>query len=165
MRGGSLNGQKRLAVLLVVGALVAAGGCYSSGPPRPPGPLPKVNVVLADELPYEGSVAAGDTRVVALCRSCDAFWKKTRGDWEYTWRVARYDVVAVEQGSWPDPTLSFIYWERCPTPESGIMLSQPPALYWKGVTLAFELDTTQTPAVVVGQALRHDPRGEPPTPP
>lgn len=150
---------RRLGMLL--GLAVACGsvvlcGCRASGPPRPPEPLPGVNAVLAEGLPFEGQVAEGDTRVVVRCRGGDIFWKKTRGDWEYQWLVVRFDVLEVERGRWPEPTVSFICWIKWPTPESGIMVSVE-THYLKGERLVFDLETSQQPALIVGQRAMPDP--------
>jgi len=154
-----------LTAALAGGCLVAAG-CHASGPSRPPGALPAVNAALPDHVPlYDDGAVEGDTRVVARSRGCEEFWKKRRGDWEYTWLVARFDVLTVERGSWPDPTLSFVCWDAGPTLESGILLYTRPWPYRKGVTLAFDLDTTQHPARVIGQVVRHDPFAAPTTQP
>ncbi|HNQ21979.1 MAG TPA: hypothetical protein PKK06_02685 [Phycisphaerae bacterium] len=175
--------QGRRVTLLtaaLAGGTLAATGCRSSGPPRPPQPWPAVNAAVPDFLPLHGHyvrgddagvaspdepVAGADTRVVARCRGSDSFWQKIRGDWEYTWVVARFDVESVERGSWPDPTLSFICWEIWPTLESGITVSKPPWPYWKDARFAFELDKTQEPPLIVGQKTMYDPRNCPATQP
>ena len=147
-------------------ALVVAAGCRSNKVPQPPRPWPEVNACVPDQLPLvfdqEGE---GDTRVLARCRSCDNFWRKTRGDWEYTWMVARFDVLDVERGAWAASTLSFICWDSWPTPESGIMLGKPVWPYRRDNRLAFELDTSGQPARIVGQTLVYDPYMAPATQP
>jgi len=161
----------REIVAAILAAAVASGclavaRCHVSGPPRPWGASPVVNAALPNDVPlYDDRAADGDTRVVARSRGCEEFWKKRRGDWEYTWLVARFDVLKVERGSWPDPTLSFVCWDAGPTLESGILLYTRPWPYRKGVTLAFYLDTTQRPARVIGQVVRHDPFAAPTTQP
>lgn len=161
MRAQSRCIREIVATMLVAalaGGWLAAAGCHSSGPPRPWGALPAVNAALRDHVPvYVDRAADGDARVVARCRGCEEFWKTRRGDWEYTWVVARFDVLTVERGSWPDPTLSFVCWDAWPTIESGIMVYKHPWPYRKDVTLAFDLDTTQHPARVIGQVVRYDP--------
>lgn len=150
--------QTVLMTTVVTGTLLVMAGCRSSGPPYPPRPWPTVNAALPDHWPwYFDRVAAGDTRVVASLRGCDEFWKRTRGDWQYSWIVARFEVVTVEQGSWPNPTLVFVCWDSWPTLESGIKVHKPLWPYRQGVILAFDLDTKQQPARVVGQVVRHDP--------
>ena len=112
-----------------------------------------------------GPDAVGDTRVVARCCGCENFWQKTRGNWEYTWMVVRFDVEAVERGTWPDATLSFICWDSWPTPESGIMVDKLPWPYCKDARFAFDLDTSQKPPLVVKQKTLFDPRHSPETQP
>jgi hypothetical protein len=158
------HGVTVLLTIATTGGCLAASGCRSSGPPRPPGRLPAINVVIPDDRPwYFDRAADAPTRVVARCRGCEYFWKKTRGNWEYTWAVVRFDVLSVEHGSWPDATLAFVCWESWPTPESGIMINRPPSPYRKDATLVFDLDTMQNPARVVGQVVRYDPFRTPAT--
>jgi len=161
----------RTCVAIAFVAACASGvlslvGCRTSGPPRPPGPLPAVNATVPNDVAVYFDCPAdsdpnADTRVVARCRGSEEFWKKTRGNWEYTWGVVRCDVLTVERGTWPDATVSFLCWDAWPTPESGIMVSKPPWPYFKDTILVFDLDTTQHPARVLGQVIRHDPRRDP----
>jgi hypothetical protein len=73
------------------------------------------------------------------------------GDWNQHWQLAKFDVMAVEEGTWDDSGLSFICMIKWPTPESGIMVSMPPWPYQPGVEMRFWLETRQEPARIVGQ--------------
>jgi hypothetical protein len=150
-------GRVWVASLHVVAAtaLLPPSGCRASGPPRPPGTPPPVNAAVPDDVAlYVDHATESDVRVVARCRGSETFWTATRGDWEYTWAVVRCDVVAVERGHWADPTLTFVCVDAWPTPESGLLVCKAPWPYRASAVLAFDLDTRQRPALVVGQVLR-----------
>jgi len=140
-----------LGMLLIFLAPLA---CRTTGPPVRPPPF---NAVLSDSMTIYGRAyrsddgAAGDTRVTARCRSCDSFAKRKRGDWVTTWYVARFDVVSVDSGTWPNAELSFICSACLPTIESGIMINIPPWPYMPGRVWIFELDTKPRPALIVDQ--------------
>jgi hypothetical protein len=140
-------GLVALLVLLLAQFLVA--GCDAN---KPPYPAPAVNANLDKHAALYGRTGkTGDTVLLTRCRSCEKFGERTHGNWIHTWLVARFDVLAVEQGTWPEAELSFICRDAWPTPESGIMVSKLPWPYRANATLRFWLDTTRQPALVVGQ--------------
>ena len=131
------------------------GGCRSG----PPTPKPPVNAVLAPTVSIYGQARylnqerpTGDTRLRARVRSSDEYAQRKRNrNWVVHWYAVRLDVLAVERGTWSEPTLSFVVSDMWPTLESGILVYTLPWPYRPGVEWVFELDTSRKPAVIVDQ--------------
>ena len=141
-------------LLLVQFALLGCRSSTQPSAPTPPAPAPVVNARLDKHVPlYSRTGKTGDACLLARCRSCDEFGKRTKGDWIHTWVVARFDVLNVEQGTWPETNLSFICYDAWPTPESGIMLKKALWPYRPDTTIRFWIDTTVQPPTIVDQQL------------
>ena len=145
------------AVILAAGA----SGCASDNV-RPDGPLPEVNAALESDTPLRGTVlpkAPTNVVLTARCTASNEFGnariREHRGtwprNWVYSWYIVRCAVVKVEQGTWDKPEVSFISWQVTPTPGSGIVLDVPPWPYRPGTVLRFWLNSTVTPARLLGQ--------------
>jgi hypothetical protein len=70
------------------------------------------------------------------------------------WDAVRLDVLTIERGAWPEPTLSFVVSSEGPTLElikSGTIVDPRLWPYRTGVEWVFELDTSQRPALIVDQ--------------
>jgi hypothetical protein len=79
---------------------------------------------------------------------------KVRGDWDHTWSVVVYDVLAVEQGAWPPAEISFICEDKWPTPESGMVIDQQELRFMPGDVRAFFLDVSRTPTLILHDQAR-----------
>jgi hypothetical protein len=139
--------------------IIAACGC-SGCSQRPPWPEPPANAavdsyvaIYRDFAPPEGF----DAVIVARCRSSEQFGLTRSGNWNHYWYVVTSDVTGVEQGTWPEPTLSFICFDAWPTLESGIMISKAIWPYRPDVRMRFWLDARRSPARIVGQQVLFDP--------
>ncbi len=131
----------RLRYLLpVVAAFGAACGCGWRG----------VNCVLPEGgSPFMYS-RPGDTTVVGYFRRAMQYAKIRRGNYDNFWYRVAYDVLKVERGRWKDKDLRFVCVDRSPTPESGIMLKKGRFPFRMGTVHAFSLNTSASPAGVVG---------------
>lgn len=136
--------------------------CGCSGSERqPPSPAPPVNAAVDSYAAiYRDFRPTADNSadvVVGRCASSKEFAKKRKGNWEDHWFVVRIDILSVEEGTWPEPEVSFICADSWPTPESGIMLGKAAWPYRAGVRMRFWLDTKSSPARIVGQETLFDP--------
>jgi hypothetical protein len=92
----------------------------------------------------------GDAVVVTRCRGADEYAKTSAGkDWICHWYLVSMDVLSVERGSWIEKDVTFVYPDKCPTPESGIMLKGVVFPFAKGRIFALKLTTSSKPATVV----------------
>ena len=160
-RGSTLSAQVRITALGLMSALLLAqGACRTPAPPVPPphnatfGEGVSINGVHPEGTSAPGwwdpqRQPTGNTRLRARYISSDKFGERRRGDWIESWEIVRFDVLAVERGTWTDPTLSFIVSSSWPTPESGIMVMMPAWPFRKGAEYLFEIETRPHAAVIV----------------
>jgi len=159
------NGTRCIGGLLLLWALSGCGdtGYTTLATPAPPGP---VNAELVDR--YDSRHGPGDTVLVGRCVSCDEYATKLKGDWNHHWFVVRVEKLSLEKGQWNKPMdpdapdgstpigLTFVAHDSWPTIESGIMVSKPRWLWREGTVCALTLDTSVTPALIVGQEFRRE---------
>lgn len=146
----------KMIATFIVSVCVGLGvaGCGAPAPPQ------RVNAVLPDNLPaYRGSQEdcdKADAVVLAQCTQRQEYAKRVSGNWERHWYVSTWQVVRVERGRWPDGSVDFIFYERWPTPESGIVLDlrAGPPVYYRGALMAFCIDTSRRRPTVVAQEER-----------
>jgi hypothetical protein len=146
------------AALAVTGLLGwAFFGCGNlrgaeSAPPAPPEP---VSATITGNLMYApGDPKAGDTVVIARLTSSATYARKTEGDWITTWFLTKWDVLATERGKWAEKSLVFVFSDRMPTPQSGIMIKRMPIPFEVGRVFAFTLKSDGKPPAIVAMERR-----------
>ncbi len=121
-------------------ALILAG-CGPGSPPQ------KVNARLAEDVPvytvYPDEPKKADVELIARCVGLKEYGKTTKGDWVRHWYQAVFEVIEVAAGKWKDPNVVFIFYDRWPTLESGIMLGKAPFPFSKGWVFVLWLDTSE----------------------
>lgn len=144
-KGIAWAGPALLASLIVA-------GCAMPVPPL------AVNAVLprnATVLTADPDVcAAADALVVAQCTRVEQYHSAVKGNWVRSWYLAQWHVLRIERGAWPQETVNFVFHDRGPTPESGIVLGAAPRVYYGGAVMAFCIDTSKSPPVIVAQQPR-----------
>jgi len=132
-----------------------------------PRPAEAMTALLPDDRAIEDDVAGeGDVMIVGRCVSMEKYAQTREGDWITGWYVIRVEATSIEKGQWgkrmgpasadgqPAPVgLSFVVKDTWPTPESGIVTSPRIWAYDPGSVLFLTLDTSITPARIVGQAF------------
>jgi len=142
--------KSRVKGVLIVVILTVFTGC---GPPRPP---KAQNARLPEDSAFftEQDATEADVCVLARCEKIQEYAKTVKGNWEDHWYFAEWDVMEVMQGQWESPTLTLIFTDRWPTPESGIKLKKAPLPYWEGRIFAFWLDSSAKVPLIVRQQQR-----------
>lgn len=137
--------------LEIMASLLVAGCGIPSPPQAVNASLPKNACICSVRL--KGSETA-DVEMVVRCTSVKKYAKTVKGDWERYWHQVVFEVVEVRAGRWDDPNVVFVCYDAWPTPESGIILKKPMFPYRTGLVFALWLDTSQKPALIVGQERR-----------
>jgi hypothetical protein len=145
--------KSRINAIVTIIVLSVLAGCGAPQPPKP------VNARLKDDSPYSlllGRQPKGeaDVGLLARCRKIQEYAKTVKGDWQDHWYLAKWDVMEMMQGQWESPTLTFIFADRWPTPESGIKLKKAPLPYWEAQIFAFWLDSSAKVPLIVRQQQR-----------
>jgi hypothetical protein len=158
---GKISMWKSVIVLPILAMM--ALGC---GAPQPP---QKVNAYLPANVPLVGAgteaCATADAIVLGKCAQCREYATIVQGDWVNSWYVAQWRVLRVEQGQWPDRTISFVFVDKWPAPDSGIMVKKAPMPYHVGAVRAFCLDMKGQPTIVADQSRSRIPPYAPVTRP
>jgi hypothetical protein len=141
----------RLVTIAVAGALmIAVAGCGSPAAPQ------KVNACLPDDRPVvqavPGAGQKADTIVLAKCIRSNEYETTTSGDWVNSWCVTTWKVLKVEQGTWPESTLSFKFVDRWQMPKKGVPSMKPTPPYHVGAMRAFHIDTRRWPTIVADES-------------
>ncbi len=132
-------------LLMLVGLLAAlASGCKEA--PAPPG---KVNADVSSQPMFVSRAidrgdTEGDTVILARCRSADEYAQTTEGKWELHWHLVKWNVLAVERGTWSDKEVSFVAAEGRPVPGSGLTLRSAEFPYVSGRVYALQMKATPT---------------------
>lgn len=144
-----MNSISCAASFLLTAAVV---GCsphrigFPSAPPAPPTPPKACNAI------WHGldGMESGDAVVIVRCSGADEYSTTSASkDWNYHWYLISMDVLMVEQGTWTEKEVNFVFPDEWPTPESGIMLKKEVFPFAKGHTVALTLKTREKPATVV----------------
>ena len=147
------------AIAAVVLALLCLCGCgrkpaavdvADREPPSAPEPPEAVNCVLEEHCLYPERAAGGDVLAVARFKRAKEYARARRGQWDYSWRLVAYDIIKVERGTWAENQLIFVSYDRHPAPGSGLLVSMVRWPFYKSTVYAFALDTSKSPARVVG---------------
>lgn len=134
---------------------IAAAGCGAPEPPQ------NVNAYLPKNVPVIGAgievCDKADTLVLAQCTQSKEYATIVEGNWVNSWCVTAWKVLQVERGKWPQETISFIFCDKWPTPQPGIMVRKAPIPYYTGAIQAFCIDTADAKTTIV--ATRPNPGG------
>ena len=121
--------------------------------------------LLGDQLWDEPSHNRPDADIVLVASfvSSSPYRTTTSGFWQETWHYTTWNVDRVTKGSWPNPQLAFVYYDRSPTPDSGITAMLAPTPYRPGATIRFYLQQTWgVPTILAHEPLNTDHPHPPP---
>jgi hypothetical protein len=130
-------------------AIIILGVFAGCGTPRPPH---AVNARLPNNSPFltkQQSATEADIGILAQCKQIKKYAKTVKGDWETHWYFTEWKVIKVTQGEWQSPNVFFIFEDKWPTPESGIVLGKALPRYWEGKIFHFWLDTSRKIPLIV----------------
>jgi hypothetical protein len=141
--------------LVAAFSLFGFAGCAG---PTPPKDSPPVNAVIPGHYPiYHNSPGSNSADVILIAQfyGHDRYSKNKMGDSETDWELEIFAVNKVEKGPWSQSALYFIVVDTGQwTPEK--YRAWP---YRPGYVYRFWIDTSSTPARIVGQQALTGPNG------
>ncbi len=125
-------------------------------------PVP-VNAFLKDNTPffYPYSEEKADVELLVYIKDILQYSTEIKGDWKTFRYLIKCDVIEIVVGQWADKELRFVYYDRWPTIESGIMLGKLPFSY--SVEDVFNFKLQNQPESSLPRIIRHEQRN--PVPP
>lgn len=140
------------AVLSACVAVVVAGCATVPAPPQ------EVSVVLPKDAAIYGEDPAAcdeaDTLIVAQCRQMTEYHSVVKGNRVQRWYLTDWRVIRAERGQWRDEAMNFVFHDSDSPSGAGFYLGERPSVYYKGAVVAFCVDTSKSPPVIVAQQTR-----------